>query len=166
MYQRPSEAHRLPPWWGYDGASRLLLDHMGSQNFYPHTVTRCSAPSLGGDVRGVESEHFHHCPVVRSSPHHNVSEEYVGRGSLEFLPPSSSDTELTTFRWQWRRRGNLDFCLHLAVTRWHPSALPQWYQRILLNIGGLSKIQTFIIKYVNVLVTNKNKLSYQEPGKS
>lgn len=90
---------------------------MGSQNFCPYTVMRCSAPSLRGDVRGVESEDFHHCPVVRSSPHHNVSEEYVGKVSLELLPPSSSDKELTTFRWQWRLSRNLDFCLHLAVTK-------------------------------------------------
>jgi len=50
---------------------------MGSQNFYPYAVMRCSPPFLRGDVWRVRT---YHCPVVRSSLHHSVSEEY-GEGA-------------------------------------------------------------------------------------
>lgn len=100
--------------------------------------------SLWGDARGHlgESWDFHHRPVVRR-PSPPQCQEHMGMWNCHLHPgvmrtsPPLGDSG--------GQVGNLDFCLHLVVTRWHPSALPQWFQTIPPKIGDLNEIYNLII---------------------
>lgn len=139
-YQRPSEEHRLPPLWGYNRASRLPLHHVettwgtGLLPLHSNEVLS-SLPTQGWCQRRWKWG----LPPLPSGKQQSPSQcqwRVCGEGEPGTLPPSSSDKRLTTLGGSGELSRNLDFSLHLAVTKWHPSALPQWYQRILPNIGG------------------------------